>query len=474
MRLFRPFLLLILVFVCHVCQSQRANYWYFGANAGLNFNTNPPTPLSNGLTNNPDNTSTISDLNGSLLFYTDGMQVWNKNHAVMPNGFGLVSHPSAGQCVLIIPIPFHLTKYVIFQVSEFSSPGTLFYTVVDMSLNGGLGDVDVNQKNISLGSGWTEKLCAYYNSSIGKTWLLTHKWNSADFVAFEISQNSIASNSVVSTIGSSHSCGLYSSPHDAMGQLTISRDGQKVVNALTCSDKYELFDFNPLTGVLSNSIQLNGNGGNAWGTAFSPDSKKLYVNGIFSSTVYQYDLTLYNLTSILLSQTAVLTTTSSGYTFGYMELGPDNKIYIARPNQNHLTVINSPNTMGIGCTILMNGQSLALKNSTHGLSRIVYNMDRESGEPTNIPSSGLATEQIKFHPNPVNDFLNIESESLEGKSLSITILNAVGDVIRKMEIVSSSGKEKIVFENDVKCPIGFYFLTISSEKLVYNFKLVKQ
>lgn len=71
---------------CFSVNAQFANNWYFGANAGLNFNTVPPTPPSVGTTSNVDNSSAISDVNGNLLFYTDGMKVWNSNNLVMPNG----------------------------------------------------------------------------------------------------------------------------------------------------------------------------------------------------------------------------------------------------------------------------------------------------------------------------------------------------------------------------------------------------
>ncbi|HRD39171.1 MAG TPA: hypothetical protein PLC65_11100, partial [Bacteroidia bacterium] len=128
-----------------------------------------------------------------------------------------------------------------------------------------------------------------------------------------------------------------------MGQLTISPDGTKVLNALTCQDKFELFNFNLNTGILSNSIVINGDGGKAWGTAFSPDSKKIYVDGIFSSKIYQYDITNYNSSAISASQYTVANINVSTYNFGYMELGPDSKLYIANPNTFWLSTVSSPN-----------------------------------------------------------------------------------------------------------------------------------
>ena len=339
---------------------------------GLDFNTIPPTPIS-GQTNNVDNSTSISDANGVLLFYSDGSSIWNKNNLVMPNGSGLTSNFSAGQCALIVPIPSS-NKYVVFSTTEFASPGQLHYTVVDMTLNSGLGDVVVGQKNISLGTGWTEKLCAYYSSSCNYYWVLSHKWNNNQFVALKVDATGVTTTSVTSNIGSIHNCGTYSAAHDAMGQLTISKDGSKVANALTCQDKFELFDFDVNTGILSNFISIPGNGGNAWGTGFSADSKKLYVNSILGSQVFQYDLSTYNAASIVGSKFSLYNTGSGGYNFGYMELGPDNKMYIPRQSSSFFSVINTPDNLGAAASFSYAGLNVTPFSTTHGTSRIAYNI----------------------------------------------------------------------------------------------------
>lgn len=372
----RKIVLLLGLLICSLqIKSQFANNWMIGNGYGLNFNTTIPTVTTSALSGHPDNSSTISDAAGNLLFYTNGYTVWNKNHVIMPNGSGLIGSYSGGQCALIVPIPCNPKKYVIFHVTMYASPGNLSYSVVDMNLNSGLGDVVSSQKNVSLGSGWTEKICAYYNASTNSFWVLAHKWVSDQFVAFKVDASSIATTSVVSSIGSIHSCGSFGGVHDAMGQLTISPDGTKILNALTCQDKFEIFDFNASTGVLSNSIAIPGNTGNAWGTAFSPDSKKIYVTSIFGSNVYQYDISVYNSSSILSSITSVYNTFTGGYSFGYMELGPNGKIYIPRPNTNFLSTIDSPNSLGTACNFLYNGVSITGGGIAQwGLSRVAYNI----------------------------------------------------------------------------------------------------
>ena len=72
---------LILLLISPISYAQKeGNIWYFGNNAGLDFNTNPPTVLSNGAMHAPEGSSSISDATGNFLFYTDGASIWNRNH----------------------------------------------------------------------------------------------------------------------------------------------------------------------------------------------------------------------------------------------------------------------------------------------------------------------------------------------------------------------------------------------------------
>ena len=100
-----------------------ANNWYFGFNAGITFNTNPPTALSNGQLSTNEGCSSISDINGNLLMYTDGQTIWDKNHEVMPNadylnGEGLYGDPSSTSSGLIVPHPTEFNLYFVFTVDE--------------------------------------------------------------------------------------------------------------------------------------------------------------------------------------------------------------------------------------------------------------------------------------------------------------------------------------------------------------------
>ncbi|MBN3034323.1 MAG: hypothetical protein JW861_01955 [Bacteroidales bacterium] len=68
--------------------------WYFGDLAGLDFRPGYPVPLSDGALSTIEGCATISDSEGQLLFYTDGITVFNRKHQVMQGGTGLFGDPS--------------------------------------------------------------------------------------------------------------------------------------------------------------------------------------------------------------------------------------------------------------------------------------------------------------------------------------------------------------------------------------------
>ena len=64
-------------------------FWFFGDNASLQFTPDPMAgPI--GSLNTFEGSSTISDACGNLLFYSDGVTVWDTNGVPLPNGNGLV------------------------------------------------------------------------------------------------------------------------------------------------------------------------------------------------------------------------------------------------------------------------------------------------------------------------------------------------------------------------------------------------
>src|SRR4051794_6120512 len=78
-----------------------AFHWYFGNHAGLDFSSGTAVAVNNGAMVTDEGCSSISDAAGNLLFYTNGVNVYNKLHQLMPNGTGLLGHVSSTQSALI-------------------------------------------------------------------------------------------------------------------------------------------------------------------------------------------------------------------------------------------------------------------------------------------------------------------------------------------------------------------------------------
>jgi len=332
-------------------QKEAAN-WYFGTNAGLDFNTGVPVALLNGKLVTDEGCATISDPNGVLLFYTDGTTVWDANHNVMPNGNGLKGDISSTQSALIVPKPNSNTIYYIFTADSASNPpinGINYYTV-DMTLNGGFGAVLGNNGNPTaneiIAGQSTEKLTAIQAADGNSFWVISQQGN--DFYAFKVDNNGVQQPAVISNPAFL--------PIDWQGALKLSPDGTLLAAAFynhggsIASNKLFLFDFNTINGTISNPRQLSILGEKPYGLEFSPQSKKLYVTTgdfvpgdgpIYDDKLYEFDLDIPNLTAANINATRVLIHSYKN-TRSALQLALDGKIYRTVDNGKKISVINNP------------------------------------------------------------------------------------------------------------------------------------
>ncbi|MDO1502281.1 T9SS type B sorting domain-containing protein [Winogradskyella maritima] len=363
MRLIYVFLLL-----CSFSFSQNeANHWYFGEFAGLRFTgAENPSILLDGELNTGEGCATISDTNGDLLFYTDGITVFNKNHNVMENGNDLNGNYTSTNSAIIIPKPNSENIYYIFTTDAQGGPNGLQYTEVDMSLDSGLGAV-TDDKNIMLFTPISEKLSAIQNSSSTGYWVVAHKYGNNHFLSYRISSNGVDTIPVVSTVGSP--INVTGDGFTTLGQMKITPDGRKLVMGIPNSS-FELYDFNNENGSISNSVSIgffhptsNQLVTQPYGFEFSPDGKLLYVSS--GSGIFQFDIT--TTAGILDSQYTVKLNTDSTFGYGGLQLAPNGKIYVSEWDNSFLHVINSPNNLQENCNYEEDGLYLGGRKSLLGL-----------------------------------------------------------------------------------------------------------
>src|SRR4051812_38749880 len=154
------FIILVLSFEALRAQNELSK-WYMSNGSALDFMTSPPTILQTNAIppdSNPEGSTAMSDINGKLLFYSNGVTVFNKNHLPMANGTGLMGNISTSQCCVAQKKPGSNNLYYLFTLDDISNFSTrkLGYSIIDMSLAGGTGSVVV--KNVSLSDSCIEKL----------------------------------------------------------------------------------------------------------------------------------------------------------------------------------------------------------------------------------------------------------------------------------------------------------------------------
>jgi len=363
--------------------SKSNNRWYFGTKAGLDFSSGSPVQVNDGQMTQLEGTATISHpITGDLLFYTDGRNVWDASHNIMPNGGSLAGNVSAVQSVLIIPFPGDTNKYYVFTNSggPAATPprvSEIRYSVVDMTLNSGLGDIIAGQKNIYVANGnGGEALSAVEKSPATcqqqQYWLINTPSPCERYEAFLIDNSGVATTPIISTFSCTSLPGNWS---------TLSRfspNGRKFFNG-TYASSY-LLDFNKTTGIFSNIIELPIA---SYSAEFSPNNRLLYVTVPVPPTnnvsLRQLDITAPN-------PMTTMTSLGSGK-MGTLYIGQDNKIYMpVGLSTGKLTIINNPDIPGTGANYDPVGMVVTGADKW-GLQNIV---------PLNLPLKDTATISANF------------------------------------------------------------------------------
>ncbi len=315
--------------------AQKSEYnWYFGRYAAISFETGVAQPKFDNPQNTYGKTASISDPStGKLLFYTDGVKVWNHKHNLMVNG----NIPSASPTgdVVITPMPGSKNKYYLFFIGDIAS---LQFVVIDMSLQGGDGEVITAAQTVS--SNNVKQVTAIRHKYTQAYWIITHELNSNRFKAHLVDATGVSNQPIFSAVGLTV---------NNYGDMVGSNKGNKlaVTHYVGNDAKAEVFDFDRTCGQFSNPVELPKEPvwENAFGIAFSPDDSKLYITfSVQLSQLVQYYGTNYQNNYFI---------ATSQENFNIMRLGPDGKIYIATHDNGipgkRIDAILKPNEIATSC-----------------------------------------------------------------------------------------------------------------------------
>jgi hypothetical protein len=443
----KKFLTLILFFCCIGVYSQNENnWWYFGQNAVLDFNSGSPVSNQLGSVNSLESCSTISDSSGNVLFYTDGSTIWNRLGQPLPNGTGLDGNASTAQN-LLIKDNSSPNRYLFITVNPFSG---IRYSIIDRNLDNGKGDVVAGRKNILINSISSERIHGF-TGDLNFTWIVS--FNDGIFYAYPAGGGIILpARGVVSDLSNT----TISNLTDSRGIIKISPDGTKIaVSSIGNTDGAFIADFDSSTGIVSNPLRLTNNSGTfnrTYGLEFSPDSNFLYIESNLQDTansctssnvkkIFQYEINSssnWNSTPIDISGDLVDSLR------GALQLAPNGKIYVAKSCTPTLGVINNPNQLGLLSSYVDNSvQLFGSSTSREGLPNMIY-----SGL-SNLGNQIVGTSRLDIDNNgcdtvdPIFPYLRVNIQSATDSYTAFSNLN--GEYLNN--VVDGSYSVDIQFEN---------------------------
>jgi len=371
---------------------QRANIWYFGQNAGIDFNPPITNALNDSQMDAPEGCTAISDRNGLIVFYTDGNDIFVKDrvtgiHSLLDTGLG--GETGAAQSVIGVPVPNDETLYYIFTTQEIGTGTGMFafkYSVYDIKLNGGNGGIA--EKNITLFTKSTERITANNN------WVVIHEYGNNNFRAYPLTTIGLG-NAVISSLGSDHST---AAPEFGQGYMKFSGDGTKLAVAFSegpSGPNYvDVFEWdNQLGQVVDHRLlDLTADGaiGQVYGVEFSPGGTKLFatVRTAGSSMIMEYRA---DTLSLMRSLNPIMTT---GGELGAIQVGPDGQVYVALSGGTNLGVITVNADTATASNYNANGFPLAAGTTSNlGLPNFAQNFGAAQAAPSFFVSSPVCLGQ---------------------------------------------------------------------------------
>ena len=514
---------IILILFCFACilfplksfSQNRNSIWCFGDSSKINFFNGAISSQSSA--NARGSATSICDTAGNLEFYACtkgnnwniGGRIFNSNDNLMQGGDSIYGENWYHE-LTIIPKPASNNIYYLFSIGiVFNTPG-FYYSVIDMSLNGGLGAVV--QKNVQLNSFKNADCVTAIKHGNGRDWWVISKTNNSstyfnEFYLYLVTPDTIFLQSI-QQFNNSVDAGLLRIAFNSNGNKMM----QNHAGGLLCE-----YDFDRCSGIISNPNEIFPNQLSNftrlfWEGDYSSDGTKYYVGTMFFTNIDTSYLIQYDLTSSNIPASAdTLGRVAWPVQGGAVRLAPDKKIYYScfydwgfpgypYPDSVHnmynenLGVINYPDSLGAKCDYQPFSFYLGGKRTYYGLPN---NPNYELGPDTGsvCDSLGLLTPET---PKPPLWGLNttyisaweklfVNAQNLKGKHLTITIYDATGKVkfSRGKPPVGACPDRSVgglgvfggYFTLDVDCSgwaSGLYVVHLQTEKEMLSTKFVKE
>lgn len=386
-RLLTTILLGLLLFPNPGLSQGESDQWIFNVRVGLHFapGASDPSPIAANQGNSMimhsgAASACISDPCGNLLFVATSQAIYDKNLTLMPNG-SLTTVAQLSTQMIIVPQPGSSTIYYVFYELFFvNTPPVRYYSIVDLSLNGGLGAVTM--KNVPIVTYGSIAGASTLHANGEDIWVVSLTSDSAAIVAHLLTNTGLQP-PVISNYTSS---GLDSLR--IVGRMKFSPDGTKLAFSKLAEGECLLFDFDPQTGICSNELDMGAvasppvaNSTMFYPIEFSPSGDRLYRgvwDGQSPADLVQFDLT----------QPTPALIQGSGVSIGPLFQPPlspnvgsyicfqaakDGRIYVLDGYANTLVHrIDEPNALGTACNFQYEYTTLGVLFTPIRPSRLPY------------------------------------------------------------------------------------------------------
>ncbi len=396
--------------------------------------------------------------------------------------------------MVIVPFPQDSMKYYIFQVGTSLTTG-IYYSIVDLSYNGGLGKV--TDKNIPLTQvEMFDGVSAIKNGNGRDWWVIFRPSNyqgsglgTNDFYLINITPSGVFG-PFIQSIGSLNFTDL--------GSIRFSHRGNKIV-FVNAMGMIELYDFDRCSGVISNPVNIHPEdiippyptSIYSVGAEFSPNDSVLYVStSWYPSVILQYNLTASN---IVTTEQIIASISYPSYAGGLIRLAPDNKIYWSCAwndsiNFNYpypdsvfnfynmnLSVISYPDSLGFFCDFFpfhfyLGGNRTYYdlpNNPDYDLTALGGSTCDTLGYPNGVNNKEVDSNNFRISPNPAHTTFTI-SAMAQLQNPQIEIYNVLGVAVQS-EIINQKSEMHV----DIRALApGIYFVKLQSEKWIAVQKLL--
>lgn len=269
---------------------------------------------------------------GTLLFYTDGNNVYDMSNAVMPNGGGLLGNANANNPAVVCPVPGQPNQYYIItnDANYNTITGTIRVTTVDMAQFGNssfpspaTGVVTTKNQPIPGLTGQAEGMIIIPHSNGTDYWLITQTSGTTDYTVTQIGPGGAFTSTTFSNVGVSISAATFAY-NATTGQLAVAPQSPNAdVPILGFDNTTGALTFNQYvlsSGVLSTTNQA------IYDVEWSPDGQFLYLS-VAGEAGIQADVLQYDLTNPTISLASVLPQPNSIFRSFGLQVAPDSSIY---------------------------------------------------------------------------------------------------------------------------------------------------